>query len=325
MVDALNGEAGGSGLRSLIGGNGWPGEVSTLAVDTDRGTLEGLTHTHQEDRMHLPVDPRDRDDGKRHFRELGGRIVDEVGERGKCDLIIMFVGGGGSTGSSFAPLLADRLAGVMEGAIYCVLALPYQSEGEAGRRTAETLKELFESSAGNVLLVDNSYLASRETSEAFPEINERVASAVYRLLSAVESPMMTVADLGDLKSTLSSGNEIGTVGMVENLDAPVDQAIKRSLGREGALMPVDIYNEGSRAFIVIEGPEERLETEALTRELGNLTKQLFNVFKGLIIDDEQKGIDVLSAVSLNRSRRLEEYLSAVSSTSSIELKEVEEF
>ncbi len=73
----------------------------------------------------------------------------------------------------------------------------------------------------------------------------------------------------------------------------------------------------------MEGPEESFSTDRLREELGNLSTQLYHVFKGIIVG-EGPGMDVLSVVSLRSSERVEEFATVVGG-SSIELREVEEF
>lgn len=327
MVDALNRKARGGGAggiaRFLRSGASWPGDASTLVIDTDRASLSQLEHTPDRDVMHLAKDISSKADGRSYFREAEGRLLDEACGRGHFDVVFIFVGGGGFTGSPFAPPLGDSLANVMDCPVYCVLTLPFQSEGEVAGRAVEALKELWESAVDCVLLVDNSYVASGETSEEFPRVNDKLAGAVYRLLEVLETPMISVADMGDLKSALKVGSKIGTLGLIEDVRAPVDQAIRRSLGREGLLFPVDVYNEGGRAYIVMDGPKERFSTERLKEELGNLSTQMYHVFKGIIVSDGP-GMDVLSVVSLRGSERVKEFATVVSG-SSIGLQEVEEF
>lgn len=330
MVDALNRESGrgsvASGLKKLVGrGDGGDDEAfQTMAVDTDRSSLKKLKHTLGKDRMHLATSFDSREAGKKYFRDVEGRVLRSIDERGQFDIVVMFVGGGGFTGSAFAALLADRLAEVTESVVYCVMTLPFQSEGDASLRTVRAMRELWESSAECILLVDNPFLATSESSGEFKEINRKVARKVHRLFTDVERGMVTVADLGDLKSTLRGGNKIGTLGMVEGLRCSVDEAIRRSFSREGTLFPVDIYNEGARALVIMEGPKSLLQMEELRSELGNLSEQLFNVFKGVMIRDGG-GVDVLSVVSLSRSERLEEFISNATKGASISLEEIEEY
>lgn len=329
LVDALNRAAGRgsvtSGLKRLVtGGDEEEPDFETLAVDTDRSSLEELSSTKAEDRMHLSNALSSREEGKRYFREAEGRVTKRVDEKGQFDMIVLLAGGGGCTGSAFAPLLADRLADVAESDIYSVVVLPFRSEGEASMRAVRCLRELWESSAESTLLVDNAFLASSESSAEFERVNEKVARGLHRLVTDLETAMVAVADLGDLKSTLRAGNKISTMGFVEGLETSVDDAIRRSFSREGTLFPVDVYEEGAGALVILEGPEESMDTELFREELGNLSSRLFNVFKGVMVR-EGGGIDVLSVVSLSRSERLEEFIASATEESSISLDEVEEY
>lgn len=299
-------------------------DFETLAVDTDRSSLEGLSNTKTEYRMHLSNALSSREEGKRYFREVEGRVTKRVDGMGKFDMVVLLTGGGGCTGSAFAPLLADRLADVAESAVYSVVVLPFRSEGEAQVRAVRCLRELWESAAESTVLVDNAFLASSESSAEFDRVNDKVARALHRLITDLERPMVSVADLGDLKSTLRGGNKISTLGFVEGLDTTVDDAVRRSFGREGTLFPVDVYEEGAGALIVVAGAEGDLDMELFQEELGNLSSRLFNVFKGVMVR-EGGGIDVLSVVSMSRSERLEEFVASATEDSSIALGDVEEY
>ncbi|MCF2241097.1 cell division protein, partial [Halobacterium salinarum] len=166
----------------------------TLAVNTAKTDLEGLDI----DTM-LIGQERVKGHGVGADNELGAEVmtndVREVmgGLDGVVDphteAIFVIAGLGGGTGSGGAPVLVKELQRVYEIPVYALGILPGRDEGgiyqaNAGRSLKTLVRE-----ADSTLLVDNDAWRSTGDSvtEAFDEINSRIARRVGILLAAVEN------------------------------------------------------------------------------------------------------------------------------------------
>lgn len=312
ILDQINKQA--FGRSSLMGRyvskQKWPSNVETIAINTAINDLKELRYTKAKDRIHIPHlhgVGADRNEGKKTFRENERVVMDAIERRGNFDVGFIFASAGGGTGSSFSPLLADKLKYLYDIPIYAFVVLPFREEGSIYlQNSAFCLRELRESSVDSMILVDNAYLgaAGDNIKAAYDGINELVANRVLFLMSALDSEMLMVTDLGDFKTTLKGGDKIATMGFAESTGkGAVSNAIKRSISRAGLLFPADVYEEASRAMLVIKGDRDVLNLSKIKEELDVLSSHVGQVFKGVVVE---KGAppQVLSVLSLSSSEEL---------------------
>ncbi|MBS1262990.1 MAG: Tubulin-like protein CetZ [Methanonatronarchaeales archaeon] len=313
ILDQINKQAFGrsSNLGRYVSKQNWPSNVETIVINTAVNDLKELRFTKAKDRIHIPHlhgVGANREEGKNTFRENERVVMDAIERRGNFDVGFVFTSVGGGTGSSFTPLLADKLKYLYDIPIYVFTVLPFREEGSIYmQNSAFCLRELRESSADSMILVDNAYLGSAgdNIKAAYDGINKQVARRVLFLMNALDSEMLLVTDLGDFKTTMRGGDKIATMGFAESTgEGAISNAIKRAISRAGLLFPADVYDEAARAMLVIKGDRNVLNLSKIKEELDTLSSQVGQVFKGVVVE---KGAEpqVLSVLSLSESEELD--------------------
>jgi cell division GTPase FtsZ len=319
ILDAMNREAFGSGgtFAKYYTRQKFPASVKTIAINTAINDLKGLVDTRAEDRLHVPYlhgVGANRTLGKQVFEDNKEMIMSEVDRRGSFDLIFLITSAAGGSGSSFAPLLVRELKNAYNAPIICIAVLPFREEGSIFLQNAAfCLKDLVEAKSTGVLLVDNQYLMkySGDIKSAYDKINTTTARRLLFLIEALNSEMLMVTDLGDLKTVMNGGIGIGTMGFYEaSKDSTIKSAILGSFKPSGLLFPVSVYKEGARAMLIIKGDKKYLDLDQITKTIEELSKEIGQVFKGVHV---QKGRPrVLSLITLNSVPELEKLYAAVS-------------
>ena len=128
------------------------------------------------------------------------------------------------------------------------------------------------------------------------------------MIEALNSEMLMVTDLGDLKTVMSGGIGIGTMGFYEaSKDSTIKSAILGSFKPSGLLFPTNVYEEGARAMLIIKGDKKYLDLDLITKTIEELSREVGQVFKGVLI---KKGRPrVLSIFTLNSVPELEKLYS----------------
>lgn len=313
ILDQVNKQAFGrsSKLGRYVSKQHWPSNVETIAINTAVNDLKELRFTKAKDRVHIPHlhgVGADRNEGKKTFRESERVVMDAIEKRGNFDVGFIFTSVGGGTGSSFSPLLADKLKYLYDMPIYAFVVLPFREEGSIYmQNSAFCLRELRESSVDSMVLVDNAYLGSAgdNIKAAYDGINKEVAKRVLFLMNALDSEMLMVTDLGDFMTTMRGGDKIATMGFAESAgDGAISNTIKRSISRAGLLFPADAYEEAARAMLVIRGDRDVLNLSKIKEELDNLSSHVGQVFKGVVVEEDAPP-QVLSVLSLSDSEELD--------------------
>ncbi|NOQ33729.1 MAG: cell division protein FtsZ [Methanosarcinales archaeon] len=313
ILDAMNREAFGRGgaFAKYYTRQKFPASVKTIAINTAINDLKGLVDTRAKDRLHVPHlhgVGANRTLGKRVFEDNKEIIMSEIDKRGAFDLIFIITSAAGGSGSSFAPLLVRELKETYTNApVICIAVLPFREEGSIFLQNAAfCLKDLVEEKPAGVLLVDNQYLKkyAGDIKSAYDKINTTTARRLLFLIEALNSEMLMVTDLGDLKTVMNGGIGIGTMGFYEaSKDSTIKSAILGSLKPSGLLFPTNVYKEGARAMLIIKGDKKYLDLDLITKTIEELSTEVGQVFKGVLI---QKGRPrVLSLFTLNSVPELE--------------------
>lgn len=317
ILDAVNHEAFGRGgtFAKYYSRQKFPATVKTIAINTAINDLKGLEYTLATDRLHVPHlhgVGANRTVGKRVFSENKEMILSEIDKRGTFDLIFIFTSTAGGSGSSFAPLLVEELKKTYTAPIICIAVLPFREEGSIFlQNTAFCLRELIEMKPGGVLLVDNQYLKkyAGDIKSAYDRINVTTARRVLFLIEALNSEMLMVTDLGDLKTVMNGGVGVGTMGFYEaSKDSNIKSTILGSFKPSGLLFPANVYTEGARAMLIIKGDKKYLDLDLITKTVEDLSRDVGQVFKGVLIKKERP--KVLSLFTLNSVPELDKLYAA---------------
>ena len=314
ILDAVNKEAfgGSSKLAKYYCRQKFPSRVETLALNTAVNDLKELKFTTAKDRLHVPNlhgVGANRNIGKQGFWDNRDMIMEEIEKRGDFDLAFVMTSASGGTGSSFSPLLIHELKERYKNiTVIPVVVLPFREEGSIYlQNTAFSMRELTEVDAEGLLLADNQYLkrCSGDISSAYDRINSLIAQHLLFLIESLDSEMLSVTDLGDLKTVMNGGLRMGTMGFyqADRKSPSVKSAIENSLKPSNLLYPANISDESARAMIIIQASKEHLDVDEITKAVEKLTASAGHVFKGLVV---RKGYPkVLSVFTLAAVPELE--------------------
>ncbi|HIH44327.1 MAG TPA: cell division protein FtsZ [Candidatus Methanoperedenaceae archaeon] len=312
ILDAVNKESfGGGKLSKYYSWQKFPTRVETIAVNTAVNDLKELKYTKAKDRIHIPYlhgVGANRNVGKQCFIDNKDYVMRAVAERGDFDVAFIATSTAGGTGSSFTPLLVSALKERYSFPIYVFAVLPFREEGTIYlQNTAFCLKELRESGAEGIILVDNQFLRhlGSDIETAYDRINEAIAERILFLFKSLDSEMMMVTDLGDFKTVMTSGIRLATVGFSRgDKEISVKSAIRNSLSSSGLLFSLDAYTESSRAMIIIEADKKYLNIDDITTEVDRLTTGAGHVFKGILVRNKAYP-SVLSVLAITSGKELD--------------------
>jgi len=252
-----------------------------------------MRYTKAKDRMHIPNLHglgANRIVGKQCFNENKDMIIRNISERGDFDVAFIICSSSGGTGSSFSPPLVKELKNRYDFPIYSIVVLPFREEGTIYLQ-AFCLKEMGESETDGIILADNQFLKNvgGDIQTAYDGINKMVAERVLFLLEALDSEMMMVTDLGDFKTVMAGGAGFATIGFAKG---------------DNTLFSSNVYEEGSRAMIILRGDRKYLNIDDISSEIDKLASHIGHVFKGVIIRNGETP-KVLSVLTLETTSELE--------------------
>lgn len=298
ILDSINKESinRGSSVKELTGSFSkyfskykYKSNVVTIAINTALNDLKELRCTKSKDRIHIPNlhgVGANRIFGKEVFEKQKGYILKKIEERGPYDIAIVITSASGGTGSSFTPLLIEELKNIYDFPVYSFIVLPFREEGTLYlQNSAFMIKELQTIRNDGIILADNQYLRTigGNIKDAYDNINTMISQRLLFLLDSLDSEMMMVTDLGDFKTVMNSGSGFATIGYYKSKkEISIKNAIKIALSPNGLLYSTDIYNEATRAMIIIKGDKKYLNLEEISIEIEQLTKSVGHVFKGII-------------------------------------------
>ncbi|HOW15429.1 tubulin/FtsZ family protein [Methanosarcina sp.] len=316
ILDSINRHAMGGGkncnkLAKFYAKQKFKSHVETLAFNTAVNDLKEMKFTKAKDRVHIPHlhgVGANRNVGKQVFEENKEMIMRQVEERGNFDIAFVLTSASGGTGSSFTPLLVREMKNRYDYPVYCVVVLPFREEGTLYlQNTAFSIRDIRQSGADGIILADNQYLKNigGNIEEAYNGINDMVAERLLFLLDALDSEMMMVTDLGDFKTVMSGGAGLATIGFFRaDKEMPIKTTIQNSLSPSGLLFSTNVYEEASRAMIVIKGDRKYLSIDEISTEVEKLSGAVGHVFKGIVVRDGEYP-QVLSLLTLESAHELE--------------------
>jgi cell division GTPase FtsZ len=320
ILDSINKHALGGGksfgkLAKFYSKQRFKSRVETIALNTAINDLKEMRFTKAKDRIHiehLHGVGANRTIGKQVFEEKKDIIMRQIEERGNFDIAFVITSASGGTGSSFTPLLIKEMKKRYGCAVYCVVVLPFREEGTLYlQNTAFSIRDIRESGTDGIILADNQYLKSIGGSiqEAYNSINDMIAERILFLLDALDSEMMMVTDLGDFKTVMSGGAGIATIGFSRaEKEMPVKTVIQNSLSPSGLLFSTDVYEEASRAMVIIKGDRKYLSIDDISAEIEKLSEAVGHVFKGIVVSSGEFP-QVLSVLTLESARELDKLYS----------------
>ena len=313
ILDSINKEAfGGGKFSKYYSRQKFPSRVETIAINTAINDLKEMRHTKAKDRIHIPNLHglgANRIVGKQCFNENKDLILRNISERGDFDVAFVVSSSSGGTGSSFSPPLIKELKSRYDFPVYSIMILPFREEGTIYlQNSAFCLKEVRESETDGIILADNQFLKNvgGDIQTAYDGINKMVAERVLFLLEALDSEMMMVTDLGDFKTVMAGGAGFATIGFAKGDNTtPIKTVIHDSLSPGGLLFSSNVYEEGSRAMIILRGDRKYLNIDDISGEIDKLSSHIGHVFKGVIIRNGETP-KVLSVLTLETTSELED-------------------
>ncbi|MCL7415577.1 MAG: cell division protein FtsZ [ANME-2 cluster archaeon] len=312
ILDSINREAfGGGKFSKYYSRQKFPSRVETIAVNTAINDLKELRYTKAKDRIHIPNlhgVGANRMVGKQCFNDNKDLIMRTISERGDFDVAFVITSSSGGTGSSFSPLLIKELKARYDFPVYSIVVLPFREEGSIYlQNSAFCLKEMRDSGTDGIILADNQFLkdVGGDIQSAYDGINTMVAERMLFLLEALDSEMMMVTDLGDFKTVMSGGAGFATIGYSKgDGKSPVRSVIHDSFSPKGLLFSSNVFEEGSRAMIILRGDRKYLNIDDISGEIDKLSSHIGHVFKGVIIRSGEAP-RVLSVLTLETTAELE--------------------
>lgn len=316
ILDSINMHALGGGksfskLAKFYSKQKFKSHVETLAFNTAINDLKEMKFTKAKDRVHishLHGVGANRNIGKEVFEEKKDMIMRKIEERGNFDAVFVISSASGGTGSSFTPLLIKEMKKRYNYSVYCILVLPVREEGTLYlQNTAFSIRDIRESGADGIILADNEYLKNigGNIQEAYNGINNMIAERIIFLLEALDSEMMMVTDLGDFKTVMSGGAGLATMGFFKaEKEIPIKTAIQNSLSPTGLLFSTDVYEEASRAMVIIKGDRKYLSIDDISAEIEKLSESVGQVFKGIVVSAGEYP-KVLSVLTLESTHEIE--------------------
>ncbi|MBO4302253.1 cell division protein FtsZ [Methanosarcinaceae archaeon] len=299
------------GLSKYFSKHKYKSNVETVAINTAINDLKEMKFTKAKDRIHIPNlhgVGANRKYGKEVFEQQKGMIMRLLEERPRPDVAFVITSASGGTGSSFTPPLIEEIKKVHDYPVYAIVILPFREEGTLYLQNAAfMLKELREGPCDGVILVDNQYLKSigGNYQDAYDGINTMIAKRLLFLLDSLDSEMMMVTDLGDFKTVMSGGAGLATIGYAKaETETPIRNLIQNSVSPSGLLFSTDVYQEASRAMIIIKGDKKYLSIDEISAEVEKLTSAVGHVFKGIIIQNGELP-EVLCVLTLSSAEALE--------------------
>jgi tubulin-like protein CetZ len=316
ILDSINRHALGGGksfgkFAKFYSRQKFKSHVETLAFNTAVNDLKEMRFTKAKDRIHIPHlhgVGANRNIGKQVFEEKKEMIMRQIDERGNFDIAFVLTSASGGTGSSFTPLLVREMKKRYDYPVYCVVVLPFREEGTLYlQNTAFSIRDIRQSGADGIVLADNQYLKNIGGSiqEAYNSINDMIAERILFLLDALDSEMMMVTDLGDFKTVMKGGAGLATIGFFRaDKEIPIKTAIQNTLSPTGLLFSTNVYEEASRAMIIIKGDRKYLSMDDISSEIEKLSGAVGHVFKGIVVCNGEYP-QVLSVLTLESTRELE--------------------
>ncbi|AEH60267.1 Tubulin/FtsZ GTPase [Methanosalsum zhilinae DSM 4017] len=319
ILDAVNRESFGSKSKfaKFYSKQKFKSNVETIAVNTAINDLKEMKFTKAKDRIHIPHlhgVGANRNIGKKVFEDNKEQIMRKVEERGRFDVAFVITSASGGTGSSFSPLLVKELKERYDYPVYSIVVLPFREEGTLYLQNAAfSLREMRESGTDGIILADNQFLKQMggDVQSAYDGINSMIARRILFLIDSLDSEMMMVTDLGDFKTVMSGGAGLATVGFYggDDGDMSVKTSIQKALSPPGLLFSTDVYEEASRAMIIIKGDRKYLNIDDISHEVEKLSSAIGHVFKGIIIREGEYP-QVLVVLTLESTSELEKMYSA---------------
>jgi cell division protein FtsZ len=272
-------------MISVIGGDLDP--ESFVAINTDQQSLQA-----SKAKVKLQIGPNGLGAGAdpNVGREAAEYSEDEIKEICKgVDLIIIFTGFGGGTGSGAAPVVA-RIAREQGALVFGIVTKPFDFEGRVRKRIAEEAIIEFKKNADVTVVVSNQLLfkiTNQYTTfrEAFKIIDNMCASFVGSILDIFRTNGLINVDFADIDSTIrDKGVGLIGVGYSDGEDAAIE-AVMKALANP--LLENVTMRSASNALVHIAGNDISLvEVEEIMKKIHNELGDDVNIIHGMTIGEQ---------------------------------------
>jgi cell division protein FtsZ len=244
---------GGAGSRLI----GWletilPGNVETIAIDTDKDGLERINADtkillqHPDGSSEEPIETVE---DAHSAMDTAREQVEELLE--PSDVVFLLTGLGGMTGTGIVPSISDA-ARSTEATVVCIATLPHELETGRRRRAWSHVGEVSES-VDTFALLDPAKFAdySDQTGvgRVFEQINRYIVEAVRQLITRIDDFNMIQWDSGFL-SLLDDGGFATLISNSIEPDEDVKDVVERLLDR--SLIDVE-SGSADRAILLMRG------------------------------------------------------------------------
>ena len=206
------------------------------------------------------------------------------------DLIIIFAGLGGGTGSGASPIVA-RIAREEGALVFGIVTKPFAFEGKVRKKIAEEAIIEFKKNADVTVVVSNQLLfkiTNQYTTfkEAFKIIDNMCASFVNSILDIFRTNGLINVDFADIDSTIRNKG-VGLIG-VGYADGGEEAALEAAMKALANPLLEDVtMKSASNALVHIAGNDiSLLEVEEIMQKIHNELGEDVNIIHGMTIGDK---------------------------------------
>lgn len=223
-------------------------------------------------------------------REAAEYSADEIRALFKdTDLVIIFCGFGGGTGSGASPVIS-RIAKEEGALVLGIVTKPFDFEGKVRKNIAEEAIVEFRKNADVTVVVSNQLLfkiTNQYTTfkEAFKIIDNMCASFVASILDIFRNNGLINVDFTDVESTIKNkGVGVIGVGFAEGEDSATEAVMK---ALSNPLLEDISMKSASNALVHIAGNDiSLLEVEEIMKKIHNELGEDVNIIYGMTIGDQ---------------------------------------
>jgi len=187
-----------------------------------------------------------------------------------ANMVFVFAGMGGGTGSGAAPVVA-AIASELDALVIGVVTLPFRMEGKHRLQTAQMGLKAMQRVADTVIVLDNNKLMElyphAPLDYAFSVSDEVLAEMVKGISETILEPSLVNLDYVDVREVMTDGG-VGTVGMGESSTTNrAQEAVEEAL--RNRLLEVDYTSAKGVLIHVSGGPDMKLSEASAVGEYIN--------------------------------------------------------
>lgn len=231
-----------------------PGNVETIAIDTDKSDLERInadTKILLQQPDGSSEEPIETVEDARSAMDTAQDQVEELLE--PSDVVFLLTGLGGITGTGIVPSISDA-ARSTDATVVCIATLPHELETGRRRRAQSHIREV-SGSVGTFALLDPANFADQTdqigVGRVFERVNQYIVEAVNQLITRIDDFNMIQWDSGFL-SFLDDGGFATLISNSIDIEGDTTDSVEQLLNGS--------FNLGSksadRAILLMRGAPE---------------------------------------------------------------------